>query len=173
MIKKIAINIGLISLIYLFQVTLFQWVSVNHIRPNFILIAVVFVAFLRGDVHGVIYGFSLGLLQDMFFGHSIGFNFILYSLIGYFTGKSHDYYAKENLMMPLVWVGTASLTYNLMLFLLSFLLRGRLQVFYYLFYVILPDLTYTLLIGLLSYRLFVWINQKVIIFEERKGETID
>ena len=76
--------------IFIFQSTLCQYIAIAGIKPNFMLIFVVSIAFLKGRSEGILTGIIMGLLQDCYFGRTIGSNLFLYALIGYLVGCLTD-----------------------------------------------------------------------------------
>ena len=87
--KKIlgTIIIFLIFLIvYFIQVNLFNWFNIAGIKPNLILIMVVFLSIYIGKYYGFSIGVITGLLIDIFVGQTIGLNAIALGTIGFLAG---------------------------------------------------------------------------------------
>ena len=169
--KRGGIIAFLILLIYFLQTTVFTWIAINGIKPNFIIVAVALIAFLRGDYYGLAFGASLGLLLDLFFGWSLGLNFFLYACVGLLTGKTYYVFSKENFMFPLLLIGLADVSYNLCIYIIGYLFRGNLNFIYFLGRIILPDMIYTVLVGAAFYRLFVFIHHKFLKWEKKLEES--
>ena len=169
--KRAGIIAFLILLIYFLQTTVFTWIAINGIKPNFIIVSVTLIAFLRGEYYGLAFGASLGLLLDIFFGRSLGLNFFLYACMGLLTGISYYVFSKENFMFPLLIIGLAYMSYNLCIYIIGYLFRGDLDLLYFLGRIILPDVVYTVLVGAVFYRLFVLIHQKFLKWEKKSEES--
>lgn len=169
--KRAGIIAFLILLIYFLQTTVFTWIAINGIKPNFIIVSVTLIAFLRGEYYGLAFGASLGLLLDIFFGRSLGLNFFLYACMGLLAGKSYYVFSKENFMFPLLIIGLADMSYNLCIYIIGYLFRGDLDLLYFLGRIILPDVVYTVLVGAVFYRLFVLIHQKFLKWEKKSEES--
>lgn len=170
--KKIGIVAFLVVSTYFLQTGLFTWLAINQIKPNFIIATVVLVAFLRGEYYGLAFGAPLGLLLDIFFSPvGLGPNFFLYGLIGLIAGKTYYVFSKENFMFPLLMIGVADMAYNIIIYLVAYLLRGNTRFFYFLFHIILPEAIYTILVGALIYRLYVFINVKILMVEKKQEES--
>lgn len=169
--KKIGIVLLLILCIYFLQTGLFTWIAINQIKPNFIIASITLVAFLRGEYYGLAFGAALGLLVDVFFGPFIGPNFFLYSCIGLLTGKTYYVFSKENFMFPLLVIGLADVSYNLAIYIIGYLFRGNVNILYFLLHIILPEAIYTILIGAVMYRPFVFMNQKFLYLEKNQEES--
>ena len=83
MLKIIAIFVG----VMLAQLYLAQLLVVGDIRPDFILVFLIFASARYGRITGVLLGFSAGLLQDFTGSLSIlGANALTKSIVGYVVG---------------------------------------------------------------------------------------
>lgn len=90
------------------QSTLFSHLTVAGVKPDLVLILVIFFALLYGPKDGAIVGFIGGLIQDLLFGHDIGMNLLVKTIIGGSFGFLEQRIYKENLFIPMiaVFVGT-------------------------------------------------------------------
>ena len=74
-------------LIIIFQSILSEFLSINGIRPDFILIYLIYVSVQFGSTSGVIIGFILGIISDLLgVGTSFGLSPLTYTFTGYLTG---------------------------------------------------------------------------------------
>ena len=81
--KLAAIFVGVL----LAQLNLAQYLRVGVVRPDFILVFLVFVSARYGRVAGIAVGFSAGLLQDLTGSLSVlGANTLAKSVLGYTLG---------------------------------------------------------------------------------------
>lgn len=143
------------------QSTLFHAIQIRGILPNTAIIIIVSYALLRGSLEGAITGFFCGLLQDIFFGTSLGFFSLLGMLTGYFSGKVHQNFYRENYILPLMLCTLATFIYELTIYSTSFLFRGNLNFLFYFNNLILPETVYTAVLSLLVYRLMFGINETI------------
>jgi len=161
--------IGFIILLnFILQTTLLGHTAVFGIMPNTALIIVVTYAMLRGDVEGAIVGFVCGLLNDIFFGQVIGVSALLLMLTGFLCGKPFKDFFKENYIAPIILVGVASVAYELVFYILNFLLLGRVDFLRYFAQIILPTAVYNLLLCAFIYRMMYGINGLLTKREDRK-----
>jgi rod shape-determining protein MreD len=73
--------------VFLAQVYLAQMMQVWDIRPDFVLILLVFVSARYGRISGILFGFTAGLLQDAMGSLSVlGANALAKSVVGYTLG---------------------------------------------------------------------------------------
>lgn len=143
------------------QSTLFQAIQIRGIMPNTAIILIVSYALLRGSLEGALVGFFCGLLQDVYFGTSLGFFSCLGMLTGYFSGKASQNFYRENYLIPLLLCTIATFLYETLVYSTSFLFRGNLNFLYYFNNLILPETVYTSVISILVYRILYGINEAV------------
>ncbi|MCL1997045.1 MAG: rod shape-determining protein MreD [Defluviitaleaceae bacterium] len=153
----IVITIVLIN--FILQTT---WpMQIFGISPNTAIIIVVSFAILRHEVEGAMIGFFAGLLQDVFFGVIIGLNAFLYMLIGFFSGKPFKEFYVENYLLPIALIGITTFLFNFAYYLLNFLFRARLDIFSYVWSIILPSTLYNIAITLPIYVFIYRINSRL------------
>jgi rod shape-determining protein MreD len=126
--------------------------------PNLLLILVVSTAYMRGRTPGLLIGFFSGLLVDLIFGSVLGLYSLLYLLIGYFFGFMNKFYSSDDFTLPLVFVAVGDFFYGFFYYVFEFLLRGRLNLFYYFRRFIVPEIIYTVAVSVLLYKLLHMIN---------------
>ena len=141
----------LIIICFLIQSTLLGRLAIGQIRPNLLLILCVCMGLMRGRKSGLWTGFTAGLLIDLFYGTVFGFYALVYMYVGYFSGYAHMLYYDDDIKVPLGISAVADLLYNLAVYCLQFLLRGRLNLQVYLVRIILPEVFYTTILTLFVY----------------------
>lgn len=75
-------------LFLLMQAALAPRIAIGPIAPDFLLLVVVFFALYRGSVRGALFGFAVGLLQDLGNPDKLGLNALTKSLLGFFVGDA-------------------------------------------------------------------------------------
>ncbi len=93
--------------VFLLQFFLAELLSIQTVRPDFLLIYVLYISIRRGSFVGVITGFILGMLADFAgVGSYFGLSSIVYVITGYLTGYLKGQYSR---MIPfyfhLIWIG--------------------------------------------------------------------
>jgi len=87
MMKKILIIAGFGLLSIVLQVVFGPWLTVSGIKPDFVLILVLFVAILNGRVVGQLFGFGMGLLVDIIgMGSFLGLSALSKTVAGFLAG---------------------------------------------------------------------------------------
>lgn len=154
MIKKITTFLVII-IAYLLQTTVFQHLQLANVVPNLLLVVVVSYAYLRGRTSGLLIGFLCGMILDMHGGTVVGlYAFILMS-IGFVVGFCQKFYFTDSLLLPAILIVSSDFVYSIYYYVTEFLMRGRLHLGFYFLHVILPEMIYTGLIGIVLYRLIV------------------
>lgn len=157
-------------LLFLLQCCLFPHLSMGGIVPNLILIITSVYGFMHGEKAGMITGFILGLVYDVFFGGVIGLHALMLTYIGFLNGQFYGIFYPEDIKLPIVLTVTSDFSYCILNYLFTFLLRGRLNIGYYILHVILPEVLYTLILTLIIYPLIVLVYKAFERVENRKKE---
>jgi len=92
-------------LIALCQVTLVNVISIGNIKPDFLLVYIVFVALYKGPVKAAIAGILAGFLKDVF-SAGVFFNILTVPVYGILVGlvKEKFYFVKEKLSTQFLMV---------------------------------------------------------------------
>ncbi len=159
---KRCITIGIIIVVcFLLQSTIFHYMELAGVVPNLMLIVTMSFGLMRGRREGMLVGFFSGLLIDIFFGSVLGPYAFIYMTMGYANGFFHRIYYVEDVLLPMLMITLNDFIYNVIIYLIYFLLRNRLDFGEYLLTVILPEMIYTIIITLFFYKLLVRINLRL------------
>jgi rod shape-determining protein MreD len=90
--------------------------------PDFVCIAVVAAALVRGCEVGAIAGFAGGLLLDALTGQPLGLSALVYCLIGFAAGRSGERIGAHAVVRPLGVIALATMAARAGVLLLAFLL---------------------------------------------------
>ncbi len=168
--KRFFLYVFLVLIAFFVQNNLFAASNLIDTVPNILLIITFSFGFIRGKVDGMFLGFFCGLLLDFFFGTKIGFYALIYMTIGYGNGLLGQLFYTEFINMPVALCVISDLSYGLYVYIFSFLTKGRLNFFFYLRRVILPEMVYTVLITLLIYHFLLRLNAKFAQLEKRSAK---
>ena len=150
-IVKRVVELLIILLFYLFQVTLARAISIAYISPNWLIVLPVFFGFFSGKNEGMFVGFFAGFMYDLFFSSLFGFSSLVFIYIGYFSGVFYQKYEVKEILIPLALVIISSFGFSFLCYVGNFLLQNRLNLSYYLSRFILPETVYTALVALFVY----------------------
>ena len=92
--------------------------------------------------------------------------------IGFISGYAFRSFYDDDLKVPLFLVAGTDLLYNLAVYGLQFLLRGRLGFWTYIYRIIIPEIVYTVFLTIIVYRVFYWINYHLMDTVRKESESI-
>ena len=161
---------GLIILIcFLLESTVFHNLRFASISPNLMLIITSAFGFMRGKKTGMTVGFFCGLFVDLFWGSTLGFHMLIYTVIGYLNGTFKRLFYDEDIKLPIILIGASELIYGFIIYGCIYMLRGDFSFGNYLLHIILPELVYTILVTLVLYQIILKINRKLEAEEQRSA----
>lgn len=166
--KRFFVYILLVFICFMLQTTLFQWLELADIVPNILVILVVSIGYMRGHNEAMVTGILCGLCMDLMYGNVIGFYAFIYLSVGFVSAYTHYFYVADDFTIPLILIGMGDLLYSVIFYALSFLLRARLNVFYYFRRIMIPELIYTVIVAIILYKLIHSSNQFMLKFESRE-----
>ena len=140
--KRGIVTAVLVFICFILQTSVFELIKLAGITPNILLILISSVAVMRGQKPGMIVGFFCGLLMDIFYGSTI------------------------------VLIGVNDLIYGFVMYILCGLLQNHLRIIYYLKNIILPEMVYTVAVGLVCYQILLRINDWLEKNEKRGADFV-
>ena len=84
--------------------TVFHYWSWAGIKPDLVMLWVIYVALHHRPMEGVVYGFGMGLILDLYLGRYIGLNAIAFALVALLIGFLQQRWYKENVLLTMVLV---------------------------------------------------------------------
>ena len=169
MLRKIVVSVFIIAC-FVLQCSVFGSLAFAGIIPNLMIILTSSFGFMRGEEEGLVIGFFSGLLTDVFFGSFLGFYALVLMYIGYLNGKFSRTFYPEDIKLPLALIVVSDLSYGMLCYVLTLMLRGRLQFTYYFTRIILPEALYTIVVTLFLYPLILKVNEKLESREKRRAQ---
>ena len=146
---------------FLLQTTVFRYIEIAHMLPNLILVVTVAAGLLYGRKCGIFAGVISGLLTDALYGSVIGIGILIYSVVGYLCGAASKLYFEEDLTVPIVAIAGSDVIYGVLYYACNFMLRGRLNILFYVKSVILPEMIYTVILGAVLFRIIHKLDAKI------------
>ena len=135
------------------ETTFFDLFTFYGVKPDFLLILVLFYSLFRGSIAGAKIGFIFGLAEDLLLGRFVGLNAATKMLIGYLTGFGERKLFKDNLILPLLVVFGGSVLSHL-IYISFFSLVSGVNQFVLFRQFALPLAAYNSLMGLIIYKPF-------------------
>lgn len=170
-IKRILVLIVLVIISFLLQTSVLKHIAIGSITPNLFIILVSSFGFMRGKKEGMLIGFFLGLLIDIFYGvgNLIGFYALVYLVIGYLNGFFKRRFLADDIKLPVALIFGSEFSYGLVNYLFLYMMRSKFQFIYYFGQIIMPELVYTILVTLIFYPIILRINQFLEADEKRSA----
>jgi rod shape-determining protein MreD len=154
----------LVLLNVVLEATLFQFLRIGSIKPDFIIILLVSYAILEGGAYSVAIGLAAGLFIDILFGNVIGINGFAYMITGYLLSQAHENVFKDSILPPAIFNFAAVVIYQHLYFMLLYLtgnlLDGGVSYTYFLLRIMLPQGIYNAILGAIIYRYYLRLNEK-------------
>ncbi len=169
MLRKLIVALFII-ICFVLQCSVFDSLSFAGIIPNLMIILTSSFGFMRGEKEGLVIGFFSGLLNDIFFGSFLGFYALLLMYIGYINGKFSRIFYPEDIKLPLALIVISDLSYGIICYILTFMLRSRFQFTYYFMHIILPEALYTIVVTLILYPVILRVNERLETREKRRAQ---
>lgn len=166
--KRFLINVLLLVLAFTIQNCVIPLIPFLSASPNLLLILTFSFGFIYGTEAGMYYGLVAGILLDLFYSGPFGFFTLLFVNVGYFNGICTKYYYEDYINLPLVMSLVNELIYNVYIYVFRFLIRNRLDIFYYVREIVIPETIFTVVTTLLIYRFFLFTNRRLEEMENRR-----
>lgn len=153
--SKILYAVFLLLILIIFQSFFSEVVSIKGIRLDLAVLILVYIGLTKGPAQGVIFGFLIGLLLDVFTPQRLGLGALIKSLIGFTVGNFKDNLFLESSYSKGAIIFLSVILNDLLYHLLS---EGvTLFTFHTILYYSLPSALYTCGAGVL---LFVVLEKK-------------
>ncbi len=170
--KRILANLLLMVLAFTIQTCIFPMIPFLSAAPNLLLILTFSFGFIHGSWAGMLYGLFAGLLSDLFYSGPFGFYMLIFVYIGYVNGICTKYYYEDYITLPLILCVVNELAYNLYMYVFRFLIRGKLNLFFYFREIMIPEIIFSVVTTLFIYRLFLFTSRRLEEMEKRRDTTI-
>lgn len=159
--KRVIVYLIEIIILFVIQTSTFHYFGLADIMPNLLLILVVSTAYMRGRMSGLGIGFFSGLLVDIVYGEVMGLYAFIYMIIGYFMGYTNKIYSNDDYTLPILFVAISDFVFGFFYYIFGFLLRGRLNIIFYMRRIILPEIIYTVAASVLLYKILHMISNRL------------
>ncbi|HBV98758.1 MAG: rod shape-determining protein MreD [Peptococcaceae bacterium BICA1-7] len=144
----------LMGLAIFLQVTLLNFFPLFGVKPDLILMLVVFNSFLKGSREGALVGLLGGVFIDLANGSYIGMNSLALMIVGYLVGFTESKIYKDSSIIIIFLVWVASLLDQLLTYILLYSMQVQISPGVALFRVMLPTATYTAVLVPFFYHRF-------------------
>lgn len=160
----------MVFVLFIMETTIFKAISFNGIVPNLLIILTAASGFMQGKKTGLFVGLISGVLLDVFFGDIVGLYTLIYMHIGFFNGFFNSIFFPEDIKLPIIMISISDIFYNIIVYCLLFLLRGRFNISFYAFNIVFPEIIYTMLVTVPIYPLILLIYKKCNEFDRKRAQ---
>ncbi|HEY9060319.1 MAG TPA: rod shape-determining protein MreD [Pseudobacteroides sp.] len=158
--SRITIAVSGICIAILLQTTILEYITINNIKPNLMLIFIVSIALLRGNIEGAVTGFFGGLMQDIVSGKVIGFYALLGMYLGLVVGSLNKRIYRDNVFVALFFSFCASVAYETLVYLLGIFLKGHTDFLYSFTNKIIPEALYNTAVTIILFYIVVRLDRR-------------
>lgn len=162
----------LVLITFLLQTSVCPYIRLASVMPNLPIVLIISFGFMRGKKEGLLTGFFLGLLFDIFYRSFPGYYALIYMSIGYLSGMFHHLFFDFEIKLPLMITAICDLLYGSIVCFFSFVLQGKFNLLFYVTRLLIPEMFYTLAFTLLFYWFFHWMNEKLEMREKRSVNDV-
>lgn len=159
-------NLLLIVAALLIQSTLAELISIGQIKPDFVLIVLVFLSLSDGQIAGTIFGFLSGWFQDVYSPQYFGLNALCKSVVGFFVGYGSGGVIERNLVVQGIILFMASFFHDALYFLISSWKHMEGYGWYLLRFGV-PTALYTTLVGVFIFSLLSIRRRRTLRYADR------
>lgn len=145
-------HFSIIFFAFILQTSIFPLITYLRSTPNLVLIIVFTYGLLYGENIGIIVGIVVGLLFDMYFDETFGVYVLIYSIIGYANGILHDSFYGDSISLSMILSIVNCFVFNIYIYVMHFLIRGRINIWYCLTRIIFPNIMFTLIATIIIYK---------------------
>ena len=155
-------------ILYVLQTGLFSSFSLAGVVPDLLMILVVSVGFMRGRTKAMIAGLLCGFYIDCCYSSVMGIFPLLYIIVGNLAGFSHKIYDDDDHMTPLLLTAAGEFFYNIMYFVVFYLLQGKTNLSFYIYRIMIPRVVYTVLVSIILFRILKYTNLFLLRFDKEE-----
>ncbi|MDQ2086275.1 rod shape-determining protein MreD [Herbivorax sp. ANBcel31] len=154
--------IGYTLLVFIFallQSTVLDYFKISNVKPNLLMVLIVVVAFQGNNIEGAILGFFSGLMHDVISGRVIGLYALLGLYLGLCIGSLNKRLYKENIFAVIFFILVSTVVYEYSVYFFHTVFRNKLELFYPLRHIILPEALYNSVVSIFIYIIVYKINE--------------
>lgn len=166
--RKICILV-LVIVCYCLQTNFYRTIAIASITPNIMILIPICFGYLKGKEEGIYAGFVTGLMYDLFYSTLFGFSMLAFTYVGYIAGLFQKEYDQKRIIIPMIITICATFSYDFLIYIGGFLLYNKLNVFYYVGRIIIPEVMYTILCMAILFRPMSFLSK---IFEKKDKRKV-
>lgn len=167
--KRIVVTCIIIFAGFLLQAGIFAQFNWFNITPNILLMITCIYGFMRGKKEGIFIGILCGVLTDIFIGQTLGIYTLFFAYLGWFNGLFYKIFFMDYIVFPLIMIIISDFLFGIYVYIVDFLVNGRMNFLFYLNDIIVPEMIYTFTVSILLCHLIIIINLRLEEAEKRSA----
>lgn len=157
-IKRIIIVILIVYVCYLLQTSVFSRLPLAGVTPNILICVVASYGFMKGQKEGMLIGFFVGIVLDIFSSNIFGMYAAIYMYIGFLNGLFKKQFYGDDLKLPMLLIGTSDFIFGIISYIILCFTGSAYKFTFFLLNIILPELVYTLVVSIFIYYIILKVN---------------
>jgi rod shape-determining protein MreD len=126
-------------------------ISLFKINPDLLMILCILHSINKGEQKGEIFGFGVGLFEDIFSGEVFGFNAFILTFICWFTSIYRKFIFVADIVAYLIYVAIATILKYILFVILSVIFKANWIMDWMLLLNMGGEIVYNILIGMLFF----------------------
>ncbi len=103
----------LLLLAFILQTTWVEFLAISSLKPDLVLLVLIFAALRQGSTPATLLGFAVGLLQDAYMPADFGLNALLKSTVGFAVGYGRSRVVGDSVQVQVALIFAAVLAHDL------------------------------------------------------------
>lgn len=146
---------------YVFQTSVFSYLKLSQIIPNFLIIITCTYGFIYGSNFGMLSGIMCGLLMDVYSSYIFGVYLFIFILIGFISGLFNKFLYGDGLRLPLLLIAICDFLFGIGCYIVRLITLGINNFNFCLKEIIIPETLFTVLIALFTYPILKFLNRAI------------
>ena len=142
----------LILLNFILESTVFQYIKILGIKPDFTIMLITSYAIMRGSVYGGFVGLLSGFLSDLFYSISFGVNSLSYMLTGYIIGQFQENIFKDSFIPPIIFNVIGVFVFQHLFYFVSYISKTNISYLHALLNIMIPQSILNGILGIFVYK---------------------
>lgn len=154
--RKTIINVFLIItaiVIYYLQSNFFMWFNIAGIKPNLLVILVLFIGLFANRTMGIAYGTGIGIVIDILVGHVIGIYAVTLGIIGFLAAVFDKNFSKDSRITIIFMVAGATIIFEILNYLLNYMFLGNNIEIINFIYILVIEILFNIILTIILYSL--------------------
>lgn len=151
---------GILGVALILQATIFDFIRFLGVKPDLVLLVVLYYGFIHGSREGAYLGFIAGLLSDFLTGHYIGLNALSKMVAGYAVGIGAVSLYKESIVISTIVAFVGSIVGQTVYYLILLVIGIQIAPVSAIFQVVVPVALYNAILTPLLYGRFYHSNTR-------------